>query len=336
MSTFVARIGSLRVLSLALAAVALTAGTACRARETPKAQAPEAAAAPTPDATAPIVVSNAGFATPESVLYDDDADVYLVNNIDGGEVAADGNGFISRVDPAGRVLELKWIDGATPEQALDAPKGMAFANGVLYVADIDTVRMFDRTSGKATGKITISGATFLNDVAAAPDGTIYVSDSGLKQGKSDLEPSGSDAIYRIDKGQKKAARVIRGRDLGNPNGLLADDEGVWVVTFGSGEIFRVSRNGRKEAGEDLPAGQLDGIVQVADGSLLVSSWEGGSILRGFPGAGFLPNISGVTSPADIGYDSKRKRVLIPLFMGDAVEFRGLGPAAPAETPAPSP
>ncbi|MDQ5856831.1 MAG: hypothetical protein M3542_00945, partial [Acidobacteriota bacterium] len=80
MLTFVARIGRSRVFSLALVAVALTAGTACRARETPKAQAPEAAAAPTPDPRAPIVVSNAGFATPESVLYDADADVYLVSN----------------------------------------------------------------------------------------------------------------------------------------------------------------------------------------------------------------------------------------------------------------
>jgi sugar lactone lactonase YvrE len=160
-----------------------------------------------------------------------------------------------------------------------------------------------------------------------------VSDSGLKQGKTGLEPSGSDAIYRIDKGKGKAERVIKDKGLGNPNGLLADDEGVWVVTFGSGQIYRVSREGRKEAGENLPTGQLDGIVQVADGSLLVSSWEGNSILRGSPGAGFLASITGIVSPADIGYDSKRKRVLIPLFMGDAVEIRTL---APAQAASPSP
>ncbi|MEO8347542.1 MAG: SMP-30/gluconolactonase/LRE family protein [Acidobacteriota bacterium] len=309
--------------------MALTGGTACRARETPKGEAPEAAAAPASDPTGPIVVSNAGFATPESVLYDADGDVYLVSNINGGEVAADGNGFISRVDPDGRVLELKWIDGSRSDQTLHAPKGMAISDGLLYVADIDTVRMFDRATGKATGHMTIAGATFLNDVAAAPDGTVYVSDSGLKAGKTGLEPSGSDAIYRIDKGAKKAVRVIKDKGLGNPNGLLADAEGVWVVTFGSGQIYRVSREGRKEAGENLPTGQLDGIVQVSDGSVLVSSWEGSSILRGSPGAGFLASITGVASPADIGYDSKRKRVLIPLFMGDALEIRTLVPAAPA-------
>ena len=333
MTKRIARLGSPgAVAALALLAGTLLAGTACRARETRQADAPAATAAPTPDPAAPIVVANVGFSTPESVLYDAEADVYLVSNINGGPDAADGNGFISRVDPAGRVLELKWIDGSKPEQPLDAPKGMAFSDGVLYVADLTSVKTFDRATGKSTGQITIPGTTFLNDVAVAPDGTIYVSDSGLKAGAAGLEPNGSDGIYRIPKGGSKAERVIKDKDLGNPNGLLADAEGVWVVTFGSGEIYRVSREGRKEAGENLPTGQLDGIVQTADGSVLVSSWEGGSILRGLPGAGFLASITGVASPADIGYDSKRKRLLIPLFTGDGLEIRTLGPSPVTPVP----
>ena len=329
-----ARLGRWGVLSLTILGGTLLAEIACRAREMTQPGAPEVAAAPTPDPTAPIVVSDAGLATPESVLYDAEADVYLVSNINGGPADADGNGFISRVDPAGRVLELKWIDGAKAEQGLDAPKGMAFSDGVLYVADLTSVKTFDRATGKSTGKITIPGTTFLNDIAVAPDGTIYVSDSGLAAGASGLVPNGSDAIYRIDKGEKKAVRVIKDKGLDNPNGLLADDEGVWVVTFGSNQLYRVSREGRKEAGENLPTGQLDGIVRVSDGSVLVSSWQGSSILRGSPGAGFLSTISGVASPADIGYDSKRRRVLIPLFMGDAVEIRSLASSAAAPSPAP--
>jgi hypothetical protein len=31
-------------------------------------------------------------------------------------------------------------------------------------------------------------------------------------------------------------------------------------------------------------------------------------------------ITGVPSPADIGYDAKRKRVLIPIFSGNRVEI----------------
>src|SRR5688572_4434899 len=101
MTRLVARLGSPgAVAALALLAGALLAGIACRARETPQAEAPAATAPPTPDPAAPVVVAGAGFATPESVLYDAESDVYLVSNVNGGPTAADGNGFISRVDPA--------------------------------------------------------------------------------------------------------------------------------------------------------------------------------------------------------------------------------------------
>ncbi|MGH2396883.1 MAG: hypothetical protein ACRDFW_07825 [bacterium] len=68
---------------------------------------------------APIIVQ--GFQTPESVLYDSRADVYLVSNINGPAVprnvfAVDGNGFVSRVSPSGKVLGLKWIDGTKKGQ----------------------------------------------------------------------------------------------------------------------------------------------------------------------------------------------------------------------------
>ena len=41
-----------------------------------------------------------GFESPESVLYDELADLYLVSNVNGGLADADGNGFISRLGPA--------------------------------------------------------------------------------------------------------------------------------------------------------------------------------------------------------------------------------------------
>ena len=39
---------------------------------------------------------------------------------------------------------------------------------------------------------------------------------------------------------------------------------------------------------------------------------------GKPGGVFEPIIEDLRAPADLGYDSKRKRVLIPLFQDDAV------------------
>lgn len=45
----------------------------------------------------------------------------------------------------------------------------------------------------------------------------------------------------------------------------------------------------------------------------VASWEGSSFYRGRPGGDFTVVIEDVKSPADIGYDVKWGRVLVPLF-----------------------
>jgi sugar lactone lactonase YvrE len=257
-----------------------------------------------------------GFQTPESVLYVADQDVYLVSNINGEPLGADDNGFISKIDPeTGKVSEAKWIDGSKDTVKLDAPKGMGIANGMLYVADISTVRKFDAKTGEPKGEVKIDGATFLNDIAVAADGSVYVSDSGLDP---KFASTGTDAIYQIG-ADDKVKPLIKDKALSAPNGILAGDKGsVWAVTFGSGEIYEVDAKGKKAAGQKLPKGQLDGIVALDGGEYLVTSWEGSAIYRGKPGGEWKPAVENVKSPADIGWDSKRKRVLIPIFMGNSV------------------
>lgn len=217
-------------------------------------------------------IRGVGFQTPESVVYDAAADVYLVSNINGGAAAAtvaDDNGFISRVSPAGRVLRLKWIDGARGNTALNAPKGMAIVGDTLYVADITMVRMFDRRTGLQKATITIAGSTFLNDVAAGPDDSVYVTDSGLKP---DFSPSGTDAIYKIDK-RGRVTAIARGGNLKGPNGIMVLPDGrVFVVTFSqTGETYSVDKNGYLQGIKRLPKGQLDGVERTRSGALLISS-----------------------------------------------------------------
>ena len=130
------------------------------------AAAPEPASAPPP----PVVVKDVGLAVPESVLHDVEQDVYLVSNINGGPVERDNNGFISRVSPEGKVLELKFIEGGKGDTKLSAPKGMAIVGDTLYVTDIASVRVFDRKTGKPKGRIGAGGATFLNDIGTYPLG----------------------------------------------------------------------------------------------------------------------------------------------------------------------
>src|SRR5580692_10241735 len=98
----------------------------------PAASASAAAAEPPPPAAPTAVAKWTGLSTPESVLYDADADRYLVSNINGKPDGKDNNGFIAVLAPDGTTTTPKWIEGGKDKVKLDAPKGLGIANGVLY------------------------------------------------------------------------------------------------------------------------------------------------------------------------------------------------------------
>lgn len=268
----------------------------------------------------PITVNQVGLQTPESVLHDADADVYLVSNINGAPTDEDGNGFISRVNPDGTVADLRWIDGQTEGTTLNAPKGLALKGDTLFVSDITVVRAFHRVSGEPLGSWEVPGSTFLNDLAVGQDGTLYVSDSGLNP---DFSSSGTDAIYRFQDG--KPVAVAQDTALAGPNGLAVSGEDVVTVGFAGSLVRTVPTGmGEMETIAELPGGQLDGVVVLPDGSLLVSSWETGSIYHVPIGGGEATAVvEGVPSPADIGWDGDRSRVLIPVFNESRLIFQPL-------------
>ncbi|MGH2373739.1 MAG: SMP-30/gluconolactonase/LRE family protein [bacterium] len=268
----------------------------------------------------PTVVQG-GFQTPESVLYDPRGDAYLVSNINGNPTGTDGNGFISRVSPAGKILALKWIDGTKQGVTLNAPKGTAISGTTLYVADITAVRMFDRSTGRLKGSVDIPGSTFVNDLAEGSDGSIYVTDSGWKP---DFSASGTDAVYRID-ARGKVTQVAKGTDLGNPNGIAVAPGGRVLVTTGGpeGEVYELGMGGKKRTVATTPSGGLDGLQVLPGGGFLVSSWGGSAVYRVARDGMAKPVVENVKAPADIGYDGKRSRVLIPLFMDNKVVIQAL-------------
>src|SRR5690606_30084834 len=232
-------------------------------------------AADTTTAAALTSIADVGLQTPESVLYDEQADVYLVSNINGEPLGRDDNGFISRIRPDGSVEQLKWIDGTTDAVTLNAPKGMALKGDTLFVSDIDTVRAFHRTTGAPLGARGVANASFLNDLATGPDGTLYVSDTGVD---ATFSSTGRDAIYRFT--SSGAEQIAAAPAISAPNGLVVDDQGIVVVGFADSVIVRIpAAGGAPVPIGTAPRGQLDGVVRLDDGSLLVSSWAGQAIYR---------------------------------------------------------
>jgi sugar lactone lactonase YvrE len=184
---------------------------------------------------------------------------------------------------------------------------MAIAGDVLYVADIKVLRKFERSTGKALGAIELPGASFANDVCADRAGNVYVSDSGIAAG---FTPSGSDAIYRVTPGDEVSV-LAKDVALGRPNGIAVSGDGLWVATFGSGELYRIDEQGQRADLHKLPKGSLDGVVEWK-GRVFVSSWEASAIYER-DGDDFVVRVADLPAPSDIGIDEKRARLLIPLF-----------------------
>jgi hypothetical protein len=281
-------------------------------------------AAPRPAPSAPAL-SPAGLNQPENLVYDSTADVFLVSNMGGGGTAHDDNGFISRLGPDGQVLELRWIAGGQHGARLDAPKGLAIHGDTLAVADIGTVRLFDRRTGTPIGTIEIPGLV-MNDVAFAGDGSIWITDTGPARSPAPADTTHDmDAVWMVSPAGDVHA-VARGLALGRPDGLVVDGPDALIATFGANRIERVpaaTDQGRVTVRE-MPGGRLDGLRRLRDGTLLVSSWDAETVWSLAPGRAPRALLTGVVSPAGIAVDTRRHRVAVTSMQGNALYFVPLG------------
>jgi sugar lactone lactonase YvrE len=275
-----------------------------------------------------VIFKNVGLDTPEGVLHDTASDTYLVSNIQGDPFAADDGGFVSKLSPDGQVLQLKFIDGAQPDIELSSPKGMVVVGEHLFIADMQHVRSFELATGKAKASVHFPGSTMLNDIAASADGTLYVSDTGLVAGKDGNNTTGNNALYKLV--GETITRIAEGSALSGPNGLWVDQDGLLMVTYAGNSLLRFALPeidklaiGKKSKALEpservtLPNGALGGIVRIDPDRYLVSSWEAKAILLGKLDAKlsgkFEALLTDLESPADISFDAKRQRVLVPLF-----------------------
>ena len=265
-----------------------------------------------------------GFYGPESVKYDAEQDVWFISNMLGFGSVKDGQGYIDRVDAATLGSPTRFIEGGRNGAALDAPKGMALHGDTLWVADIDKLRAFDRRTGTplATIDLSVHGAVLLNDIAVGPNGALHITDSGIIMSEKGVLHPGGDKIFIIGPG-RAVSLLASGEQLGRPNGITWDAAGSrWIIVsfdpFRS-EVYTVAAGdtGRTVIAEGK--GKYDGVEALPDGRLLVSGWNDSSLHLIGPGTDERV-VRNLSWPADIGYDTRRKRIAIPQVMINRVEF----------------
>lgn len=263
--------------------------------------------------------------TPESVRYDPDQDVYFVSNIDGNPSQKDRKGAIVKVRADSTSVTMPFVESGKNGATLNAPKGMTIQGDTLWVADIDAVRGFNRRTGAPVATIDLGSrkATFLNDIAVGGDGALYVTDTGISFGADgQMTHPGVDRIFRI--AGRTVTEAATGDSLHGPNGITwdASNNRFLIAPFSGNVVLAWTPGSAAPTNLATGPGQYDGIEVLEDGTVLVSSWADSAVhvLRN----GQLATLAtGTNSPADIGVDSKRNVLAVPLFSENKVVYFGL-------------
>jgi sugar lactone lactonase YvrE len=276
-----------------------------------------------------FVRSIIGFQGPESVRYDPDQDVYFVSNMAGAGSAKDDNGYIVRVRASNPDSASILVEGGKNGVTLDAPKGLAIHGDTLWATDVTALRGFDRHSGAPLATIDFAplGAVQLNDIAVAPDGTLHVTDTGIIMSPKGVIHTGPDRIFVVGPNAQISV-AAQGFQLRRPNGITWDPVGKrWIVLSFDQFAGQIMANPHGSAAPQLirtrsGGGQLDGVEVLPDGAILFTSWADSSIHL-LANDRDKPIIREVAVPADIGVDTKRNYVLIPLSMLGHVQLWSL-------------
>jgi hypothetical protein len=278
-----------------------------------------------------------GLQNPQNFLADPNSEYYYISNANGDPETKDNNGFITKLDHDGKVVNPRFIQGGDGATVLHAPKGMAIVNNLLYVADLDAVRVFDLSTGKPRTAVSVAGlhdaqtaaSPGLSDLVCATAGILYATDTA------------ANTIYRIDLAHDHAVHVlVRDAGLAGPRGIAIHPKtGHLIVgSWHKGKIFDVALDGTMT--ELVSNGffssrfhNLDGLDFDSWGNLYISDFTAGKIWRMRPDQKFDVIAEYLPTPAGIGIDRNKNLILVPYHYANAAEINGLEtPSMPGSRP----
>jgi hypothetical protein len=264
-----------------------------------------------------------GFSAPESVVYDRARDrLYVSNMATFGDATVPDDGFISRLDARGNITELKWITG------LQNPKGLALANGHLYVGDDDALVEIDPDSARIVARHLPAdgGPGQFNDASADADGNVYVFSRRL------------DTVFRLRDGAFAPWVKVDTNLTGKFNGVRADGDrlllGSWQVPGADGQDEQLGHlttidldSGAIGRIGHAPIGHIDGIEPDGHGAWTVTDFSRGLLLRIDAQGEVERLLTLVKGSADHTYLADRQLLLIPFVLDDVLRAYRWTPAA---------
>jgi sugar lactone lactonase YvrE len=233
---------------------------------------------------------------PESAVYDQPRERYLISNYyDGQIIAIDKNG-----------IQSVFAEGK------NSSAGLHIIDDTVYVGcGGEGVLAYNLVTGEEVMDILIPGSILLNDVTSDTSGNLYVSD-----------PYGN-KIYKIQLSDRSHSVLVNYEYW--PNGLLFDKKlnRLLGCTSTTRKICSIDMNdGSMTELVNVWTGHLDGLAEDNAGNIYVSSQGPEAVYRynsDFTSVRELVS-SGHNGPADIYYNKWLEVLVVPNIAGNTVDF----------------
>lgn len=258
------------------------------------------------------------YDAPDQVIWHAPSKTWFVSNLGGGiSLEKDNNGWITRTDAKGTIIETFWIG---IEEGMHAPSGMTITDDFLYVVDRDGVYEIDIKNKKVATFFPIPTGKFLNDIVRSSNGDLYVSDFF------------GDRIYKISYITKKVEVWLETKRLEAPDGLYMNNDELIVASWGIlsepgtfdtsklGDLLSVDLKTKEITTLVKEVGNLEGVTKIGK-CYFITDWAAGKLLKVNAKKGEVVDfISSLKNPTDPDFSSELNVLAFPQHGTNQVLF----------------
>ncbi len=258
------------------------------------------------------------YDAPDQAVWHAPSKTWFISNLGGGiSLEKDSYGWITRTDQEGNITDPFWIG---KEEGMHAPSGMTITDEYLYVCDREGVHEIDISKREITNFYPLPGGEFINDIAMASNGDLYISDFfGNK-------------IYKLPAATRKAEVWLETDQLEAPDGLYMDKDQLIVASWGVlsepgsfatsklGNLSSIDLETKEITTLVKEVGNLEGITKAGK-YYYITDWAAGKLLKVDAKKGTVVDlISGLSHPTDPNFAPELNVLAFPQHGTNQVLF----------------
>ncbi len=244
-------------------------------------------------------LSGQGLRKVESIVCDRSVGVLYASSGENYEVGT--SGFISRISLEGELLDLRWVE------RLNRPTGMALADSILYVADVNRLVAINTADASviATFESPIANPG-LNDVVVSEAGEVFISASAIH------------GVFKLNDGHLELWLQDE-KNLEWANGLAVKDQQILVAGMNLSSVNMSTKSVSKMT-IDSEIQDFEGIVPDGFGGFFLTTVGNSALYHLDPKNNITRLDSGIAYFGDLAFDGPTRSVFVPRGNASSEEY----------------